>query len=402
MTGPADTSPPARWTILTTAAYLACSWTWCIGMFLPVILMRDYGPWSFAAFAVPNVIGAALMGVVLMQPGASASVVARHRSAVKLFSWITVVFQYFFTVWLLLGIGFSLEALGLLLLFVLAGKVPRHQGHAALLVFVASIAMFVWLLKTNTAPMPWAATFPGARPGALLYLSPICLFGFALCPYLDGTFHHALQRLPGWRGSIAFLLGFGVLFLAMIAFTFFYATSILAESTRTGFPPAPQLATWPVIIHMALQLGITTHFHGWLPDVSNEKPARPENLSVPALMLIGCFLPVLGWRLKGYHDLSFNECVYRLFMSFYALIFPAYVWLCMIPTWRSGEPTRRHLTIWLVACALAAPAFWMGFFEHQEIWLLPGLGVVLLARLLIPRSIAVEPSGASPMQEGSP
>jgi hypothetical protein len=28
--------------------------------------------------------------------------------------------------------------------------------------------------------------------------------------------------------------------------------------------------------------------------------------------------------------------------------------------------------------------FWMGFIAQQMIWLLPGLGVVLLARLLIP------------------
>ena len=28
--------------------------------------------------------------------------------------------------------------------------------------------------------------------------------------------------------------------------------------------------------------------------------------------------------------------IYRLFMAFYGLVFPAYVWLCMLPT-REGE-----------------------------------------------------------------
>ena len=29
------------------AIYLGMSWTWCIGMFLPVLLIRDFGPLSF-------------------------------------------------------------------------------------------------------------------------------------------------------------------------------------------------------------------------------------------------------------------------------------------------------------------------------------------------------------------
>ena len=48
---------PAR--LLSTAGwgiYLSCSWTWCIGMYLPVILLRDFGwPWLLA-FAIPNVL----------------------------------------------------------------------------------------------------------------------------------------------------------------------------------------------------------------------------------------------------------------------------------------------------------------------------------------------------------
>lgn len=60
--------PAARqpwWSVLGWAAYLACSWTWCIGMFLPVLLVRDYGVWGFVVFAVPNVVGAGAMGWVL-------------------------------------------------------------------------------------------------------------------------------------------------------------------------------------------------------------------------------------------------------------------------------------------------------------------------------------------------
>ena len=60
---PADTS--SWFNVPGWAAYLACSWTWCIGMFLPVLLVRDYGVWGWIVFAVPNVLGAAAMGWVL-------------------------------------------------------------------------------------------------------------------------------------------------------------------------------------------------------------------------------------------------------------------------------------------------------------------------------------------------
>ena len=41
------------------------------------------------------------------------------------------------------------------------------------------------------------------------------------------------------------------------------------------------------------------------------------------------------------------------------------------------------------AVLVAAPMFWKGFIDDRMVWLLPGLGVVLLARLLLlwkPRS----------------
>lgn len=405
---PAAEQPPARWSILTTATYLACSWTWCIGMFLPVILMRDYGPWSFAAFAVPNVLGAALMGVVLMQPGASRSLVLRHGGTIRWFSFITLAFQWFFAIWLLMGVGVGVEGLVVVVAIFGMSAIPIANAHRiAVALWCASIACASWWFTSAAPTMPWHATFPSAKPSALLYLSPICLFGFTLSPYLDGTFHLALQRLPGWRGSIAFLLGFGILFLAMIAFTFCYAPAIIDAANNRGATLGPQWATLPVIVHIALQLGftMTLHFKERLPgsetipelqiSIASDSSAGP---------ILGIILGAVAFLFSkhGYADLSLTETIYRLFMSFYALFFPAYVWLCMIPTWRAGEPTSRHIKTWLVACALAAPAFWMGFFEHQEIYLLPGLGVVLLARLLIPHPNAVEPSDTTPMQEGTP
>jgi len=34
---------------------------------------------------------------------------------------------------------------------------------------------------------------------------------------------------------------------------------------------------------------------------------------------------------------------------------------------------------------LAAPMFWVGFVEGRMVWLVPGMGLVMLSRLLLPK-----------------
>ena len=85
--------------ILLWAAYLGASWTWCIGMYLPVLLVRDYGVWGWVVFAVPNVIGAAAMGWVLRSPEQSARITAAHQRACRAFSLATIAFQVYFAGW---------------------------------------------------------------------------------------------------------------------------------------------------------------------------------------------------------------------------------------------------------------------------------------------------------------
>jgi hypothetical protein len=319
---------PAPWSILTTAAYVACSWTWCIGMFLPVILMRDYGPWSFAVFAIPNILGSALMGTLLMQPGASKSLMVRHIAAVRLFSMVTLAFQWFFAIWLLMGVGIGLEGLVVVVAVFGMSAIPIANAHRiAIVLWCASIACAIWWFASATPTMPWQATLPSARPSALFYLAPICTFGFALSPYLDGTFHLALQRLPGWRGSIAFLVGFGILFLAMIAFTFFYAPSIIDVASKRGATLGPQWATLPVIVHLAMQLGFTmaVHFKERVElslDDPNFAGSLPQDSTVGPTLGIILGAAAFFFSKHGYADLSLTETIYRLFMSFYALLFP--------------------------------------------------------------------------------
>src|SRR5437762_393098 len=89
--------PIGNW--LGWAVYLGMSWTWCIGMFLPVLLVREFGVWGWVVFAIPNVIGAAAMGWIISRER-SHQIVQQHRAAVEAFSVITIAFQLFFLFWL--------------------------------------------------------------------------------------------------------------------------------------------------------------------------------------------------------------------------------------------------------------------------------------------------------------
>ena len=78
------------------AVFLGMSWTWCIGMFLPVLLARDLGIAGWLAFALPNVVGAAAMGFTFRRRTQSRRMVLAHVRWMRLFSWVTIAFHIFF------------------------------------------------------------------------------------------------------------------------------------------------------------------------------------------------------------------------------------------------------------------------------------------------------------------
>ena len=89
-------------------------------MFLPVILLRDFGWLSWIAFTVPNVIGAAAMGFVISDRGASERFVLRHKPACWVFSFVTILFQTFFLCWATAFIQPPVTLVGGLVLLLLA------------------------------------------------------------------------------------------------------------------------------------------------------------------------------------------------------------------------------------------------------------------------------------------
>jgi len=368
------------------AAFLGASWTWCIGMFLPVLLIRDYGLWAWVAFAIPNVVGAAAMGWVVRDADSSLRLVSKHLTAVVGFSLVTVAFHVFFLVAIAAPIVQSwfvvpIAAMAMLLAWLLAFQVRGGWLIAAAAALGMSIVAFILLAVKHALALP-------AQQGQLptiniLWLVPVMIFGFALCPYLDITFHRARQAMSPRDGRVAFALGFGGFFFLMIILTLLYAPLVITRFVPTMIPPAT-LAVWLIGIHVAVQAGFTIAAHvRYAGRRFAEIPMEQATVLILLTLglLVGAFIVVA--REAVYRGMSGAELSYRLFMAFYGLVFPAYAWICMVPTRGLAEVPRRAVMTFILATLIAAPMYWMGFIERQMIWLLPGVAVVLLAQLVV-------------------
>lgn len=344
--------------VLGWGAYLAVSWTWCIGMYLPVMLVRDLGVWAFAAFAAPNVIGAAGMGWVLRREGSSERIVREHGPALRWFSLATIAFQVFFGTHLLAASGHVATAAGALIGASIAGVVLRR----ALPVFA------VIVLGGSVAAL---AGFGGGSPtmpalegevGPALLLLPGFAFGFALCPYLDLTFHRARRSVAGGAGTTAFVVGFGVMFLAMILGTLAYSTALAGGA----FPAV-------IVAHMGVQLAATIVLHE--REVMREGRGGAGGVWAAAAIGAGA----AGLAATGAVEF---ERVYLGFLGLYACVFPVYAWVCMIGHrgHRAG-PTRAKMAIVGVTFAVVAPLFWLALAEGRTALAVPAAGLLLASRL---------------------
>ncbi|MDB5290492.1 MAG: hypothetical protein JWL69_1733 [Phycisphaerales bacterium] len=354
-------------------------------MFLPVLLVRDFGDMGWLVFAAPNVIGAAAMGWVLRRRETAQRLAETHRPAGTAFSFVTILFHAFFVGWIIRGlVG---EAAGIFTAVATAGLFfLGRRGRRDLIVAAAVLAVSLVLFAFAAwgPGVPEAIPLPTARlpMTGLLWLAPVCVFGFALCPYLDLTFLRARASTTTNAAIAAFTLGFGIFFLLMIVFTLWYAPYL-----QPGYLAAlPRPLAWIIAVHMMLQTAFTVAVH-WRAIGS----AAGRNRLMPWIIAVGAMIALFIGMTADRPRFAFinGELVYRLFMSFYGLVFPAYAWLCMIPAHGSNAaPSREKLLVLAVTVAVAAPMFWMGFIAGRMIWLVPGLTVVLLARLALPRDSA--------------
>ncbi len=396
MTEPASTNKSS----ILAAFFLASSWTWVVGMWLPIILVRHFGWPGWVAFAVPNIAGAMSVGLVYRTRAQSSEFVARRLTTMRAFSKVTLALHAFVLTWALLWIYAALSnivafpatlgptpipfvsvlALGTLIgLWVSAAWFGKRSFRAACIVAAVVWACSVFFLAASWSTTPGFRTLPQLRGDAgeidLLFLAPVLVFGFALCPYLDLTIHRARQETPGAPGTRAFILGFGALFTAMIAGTLVYAQGWIDSRSLSFY----------VIAHLAAQSWFTIAMH--LRALRDTARSPKERTSTPLLVGMALGLAPSSAALASVLNgtavqsvLSFDG-VYRGFMAFYGLVFPALLWV-----WTTSRRDTRAVTMTaFVAILLAAPFFWLGFFEGRWIYLPVGLLIVLLAGPLATR-----------------
>ncbi len=370
--------------------FLGISWTWCIGMFLPVLLIRDFGPASYWIFAIPNVVGAAAMGWTIRSPEVSRRLTAFHAPAAIAFSMVTIAFHFFFVSWLVRLLWSPSAIIVLLgLSIALIATVHFFRWSDRVLSPLAFIVSYI-LLGDFHIQLSEAVIKPEVAP--FIGLSLVCLFGFALCPYLDLTFHRARQQLYGRSDAIiTFGFGFGLVFFVMILLTPRYARPMW-HLLNDGYLLNEPILARSLTAYLLMQSAITVAYHAReifgetsTHEMHEATPFNRSNFTRLTLLIAGIGTAILAGAIVpgklSMRGLTVGEIGYRCFMGFYGLIFPAYVWLCMLPGRGKLKPTRRQMVITCIAILVALPMFWLGFIERKTEWLVPGVGVVLISKL---------------------
>ncbi len=370
------------------ALFLGCSWTWVIGMYFPVLLLRDYGLWGWVAFAVPNVLGAAAMGWVLKNAEASRRLVERHGPACRWFGLVTVAYQAYLIGALAGPMGLTVAGV-LALMVLVAGRADNlRDTYTALLIFAVSIGLFIYAQTTGDL---WthldAATFiPRLTTLDLYFFAPAAIFGFALCPYLDLTFHRARQSTTPGTGKAAFTVGFCGVFFSMIVFSLGYAGALANATGHIGLDLARLL--WPVLlVQLVVQGAFTAAVH--IRSLTVKVSGRAEfglfiTLALGLMLGLGALLmdgepgPWVKWDFVT----SITELIYRLFLLLYGTVFPAYVFLCMIPTYRQVSH-KAKICVFAVAATLSYPLACVAFIANRSMWVLAIFAVIVAARCVI-------------------
>lgn len=361
---------------LMGALFLACSWTWCIGLFLPVYLVRDFGWPGWVAFMFPNVIGAALVGVAWRRAGASERFVERNTGAMRAFSAWTVLFHFTFLGWM-----FALTAQlflkswapggGMLGLFMITSMALGALGSRAFRVFALVAYIGTWLLLLAAARTGSTIMFPESsgllRTVDLALLLPVICFGFLLCPHLDLTLHRVRQELPGRTGTAAFVLGFGVLFLGMLVVSLLYSSKMIAGSFSLytiAILALQGVFTCAAHLRELFERGVVFARSPQAPLASERRRAAGTGAIVTFCLVIAVLIVAAlseDWISRGPAlQMSPREMIYKLFLGAYALAFPAWAW---IVAWRAARSRRVRIVAFVLSMLPAAPCIWFGLLQ---------------------------------------
>ncbi len=313
--------------------FCSASWTWCIGMFLPFILLKQYGWPGFLAFFIPNVLGCALFGYVLT-PARAAQLRSRCAALCTWFSLATLLYQAFFSGWMLPPVA----AIAVILGGVTAARFLGDSGwlRFALAVTIVSALAIDWDRIPNLLDLPASGSLPASF---LPPLVPAIAIGFLACPYLDLTFHRALERSPSRHAFLVFGIAFATTLLCVA--TFF---DVKTMGPRLG-------SALTLLWGIQLLFTVGAHCREGFTD------ARPlaRRVLVVWVLLVGLSL---GWlaRLAPLAWWGSGEEIYMRILVLYGLVFPYFLLLRLrgVPTWLSTGVVLASL-----------PFFEIGFMQNR-------------------------------------
>ena len=362
--------------------FCTSSWTWCIGMWLPLLLIDRWGWPGFWLFAIPNVIGCAAMGYVVGSRERSIRLVAANRGAMRLFSVITIAFQLF---WLtsLAGIPGFIPFIGdqqfatILVPFAVlaAGMVVTWLPMTGWL--ITATLLFAWTMASfgivGTHSMQQIGT-SGTIPSSQMWgLAPLIILGFLLSPYLDLTFHRARQKTPS---SHSFAV-FGIAFMAILLFVASY------------WQKDPTATSGIVVVFWLLQLTFTIAAH--LREL-----LRTETKSSSRNYRWVIMAPILAaWLVYSNADTDNAETwllndTYLRFLGFYGLAVPIWVLAFMWP--RPAARTKSVAIVLGITLCISFALAELGMVQTPTWWLLPAASLAVVVPLVIARRC---PAGGS-------
>lgn len=308
-------------------------------------------------FAIPNVIGCTLFGYIVRTPERSKALVEKYARAMSWFAIVTIAFHAFFIVMMMLMHCENANPLltrflpfGIVIVGGVVALLPsRVWPYLALIVWATSLAIGYSLLPIEneiSQSRPWQD---------VIWLTPIVTFGFLFCPYLDPTFHRAIQCSPSKHAFGVF----GITFGAMIGVTCLYHNVIL-ETLTVG-----------IGIHLVIQTLFTigAHFREGA-RVNNRKNRRRF---VCFAFVAGLIAIEAAHRPHAVEEGLTND--YLRFFVFYGLVFPGLVSTFMAT--RRSFSTKRVMVFSIVAVASLPFLEWGYIGESPWLTVLPTIALLV-------------------------
>ena len=368
--------------IIGWSAYLCCSWMWCIGLFYPVLLYRDFGIASWFIFTIPNVVGASLVPWFIKNAQSSKDFVRHHSLACKLFSAVTILFNTYFLSWTMVSFDLSVPTiLFVILISFFVFLICRTRLLAiSLTVFLISLCalLLIFLLTQGTGLTIARESKFGISEA--LGLVPVFLIGFLFCPYLDLTFHRVVKESQHSQTKLIYIIAFIIFFLSFLMLGVKYYP--LISHVLIGVNEQPKTSVFlAVCSYIIIQSSFTSIVH--LNELLEQK--LPKFAWVLLICILVCvFVCAVGVNgeitLLG-RTMHLREILYRGFLSVYGLLAPVYIWIFALFKFDKSQPyimDERRWFIWLIAVLLALPFYIAGFYGSSRLsmYILP-IGVLL-------------------------